>query len=74
MFTSKSKDKQNFYLKGNPICIVAPNIASFAGGNANLWRSSANKSGLHNPYIKKGTSTTQDIPNKNKMKQLLTAP
>lgn len=55
MFTSKKKDKSNFYLKGNPICIVAPNIASFAGGGANLWGAGLNKSGLHNPYVKKGS-------------------
>ena len=60
MFTSKKKDKNNFYLKGNPICIVAPNIASFAGGRANLWGTGLNKSGIHNPYIKKGTQTTTE--------------
>lgn len=58
MFTSKKKDKKHFYLKDNPICIVAPNIASFAGGGTNLWGAGLNKSGLHNPYVKKGTQTT----------------
>ena len=55
ILTSKKKDKNNFSLKGNPICIVAPNIASFAGGKANLWGNGLNKSGLQNPYVKKGT-------------------
>ena len=74
MFTSKKKDKKHFYLKDNPICIVAPNIASFAGGGANLWGAGLNKSGLHNPYVKKGTQTTTQAANKKKLKQILTAP
>ena len=60
IFTSKKKDKNNFHLKGNPICIVAPNIASMAGGKIDPWGAGLNKSGLHNPYIKKGTQSTSE--------------
>jgi len=55
IFSTKKKDKNNFSLKGNPISIVAPNIASFAGGKANLWENGKNKSGINNPYVKKGS-------------------
>jgi len=60
IFTTKKKDKNNFSIKGNPICIVAPNIASFAGGKANLWGNGKNKSGIHNPYVKKGTQSANE--------------
>ena len=37
IFTTNKKDKDNYHINGNPICFVAPNISSFAGGGANLW-------------------------------------
>jgi hypothetical protein len=53
IFTTNRKDKEHHHTKGNPICFVAPNISSFAGGNANLWRNSFNTTALRNPYGKK---------------------
>lgn len=37
IFTTNKKDKDYHHINGNPICFVAPNISSFAGGGANLW-------------------------------------
>lgn len=56
IFTTNKKDKEYYHIKGNPIAFVAPNISSYAGGNANLWRNSYNMCGLKNPYGKKGAS------------------
>jgi Diacylglycerol kinase accessory domain len=53
IFTTNKKDKEYNHIKGNPICFVAPNISSYAGGNCNLWRNSYNMNGLKNPYTKK---------------------
>jgi hypothetical protein len=53
IFTTNKKDKDHYHIKGNPIGFVAPNISSYAGGNANLWRNSYNMCGLKNPYGKK---------------------
>jgi hypothetical protein len=53
IFTTNRKDKDNYHIKGGPIAFVAPNISSYAGGNANLWRNSYNMNGLKNPYGKK---------------------
>jgi len=57
MFTSTKQDKNHFYMKDNPIVIVAANIATMAGGRASPWDTSMGKSGLHNPYAKKGSQT-----------------
>ena len=53
VFTTNRKDKEHNHINGGPIAFVAPNISSYAGGNANLWRNSYNMSAIKNPYGKK---------------------
>jgi hypothetical protein len=60
VFTTNRKDKEHNYINGGPIAFVAPNISSYAGGNANLWRNSYNMSAIKNPYGKK--SAKQPAP------------
>ena len=35
--TDAAKTKSNFYLKGDPVSLIASNIASFMGGRGDPW-------------------------------------
>jgi hypothetical protein len=37
LFATDKMYKSDFYLKGNPISLIATNVPSFMGGKANPW-------------------------------------
>lgn len=52
LFHTDKTYKTNYYLKPDPVCIMATNIQSLMGGRANLWKNSKDKFGLVNTHGK----------------------
>ena len=42
IFATNRSRNANYYLKGNPVALVAQNLPSYMGGRANPWNSNPN--------------------------------